>query len=72
MTLIFKESKTMLGKSGLPFTLEEYDEWVDEFKAGYGQPRPGVSAEEVEAELAAIPAAISETYIAEKFIGKKK
>ena len=62
----------MLGKSALPFTLQEYDEWVDKFKAGYGQPREGVSEAEVEREIAQIPRAIRETYLAEKYIGKEK
>ena len=62
----------MLGKSILPFTLGEYDEWVDKFKAGYGQPRPGVSADQVERERAAIPAGIRHTYITEKYLGKKE
>ncbi|MBA7712506.1 hypothetical protein ES703_121483 [subsurface metagenome] len=62
----------MLGKSRLPFTLQEYDEWVDKLESGYGQPRPGVSSEELEAEIAAIPKGLRHTYIVEKYIGREK
>ncbi len=62
----------MLGRSCLPFTLEEYNEWVDKLKAGYGQPRPGVSADQVEAEIAAIPKSLRHTFIVEKHVGKGK
>lgn len=56
----------------LPLTSQEYWKWNDKLEAGYGQPRPGVSAEEVEIELAAIPESIKQTYIFEKYIGKGK
>ncbi len=56
----------------LPFEPEEYLEWTAKFEAGYGQFRPGVSPEQVEKEIAAIPEAIRRTYIAEKYIGREK
>ena len=62
----------MLGKSVLPFTLEVYWEWERKFEAGYGQPRDGVSAEDIESEIASMPRAIRHTYIAEKYIGRER
>jgi len=61
-----------VNKRLLPFSPEEYWEWNEKFEAGYGQLRPGVSTEEVEREIAAIPEKIRGTYIAEKYIGKRK
>ncbi|MBA7700234.1 hypothetical protein ES703_108944 [subsurface metagenome] len=58
-------------RSGLPCSPGEYWEWKEKFEAGYGQPRPGVSPEEVERERAAIPEVIRRTYIAEKYFGKQ-
>ena len=63
---------TLNGRSGLLFTTQEYWEWQARFEGGYGQPRPGVSAEQVEMELAAIPNTIRYTYIFKKYIGNKK
>jgi len=48
----------------------EYDEWKEKFEAGYGHLRDGVTPEEVEVEIAAIPEGMRRTYIAEKYIGK--
>lgn len=53
----------------LPLTPEDYWEWNEKIEGGYGQPRPGVSPEEVEIELAAIPESIRYTYIFRKRIG---
>ena len=62
----------MLGKTDLPFTLEEYFDWKQRLEAGYAQPRPGVSADEIAREIATIPEGISRTYIVEKYIGREK
>jgi len=62
----------MLGKSVLPFTPEEYWQWKEKFAAGYCQPRPGVSSEEVAREIAEIPKGLRHTYIAEKYIGRER
>jgi len=56
----------------LPFTPEQYLMWKEKFEAGYGQLRPGVSSQQVEAEIAAIPDVIRQTYIAAKYIGREK
>ena len=56
----------------LPFTQEEYLEWKEKIEAGYGHPRDGVSAEDIESEIDGMPRAIRHTYIAEKYLGKKK
>jgi len=56
----------------LPFTQEEYLEWKEKFEAGYGQPRPGVIADQVKEEIAVIPEGIRHTYIAQKYLGKEK
>jgi len=60
----------MLGKSALPFSPEEYWEWKEKLEAGYCQPRPGVSADEVEREITEIPKGIRHTHIAERYLGK--
>ena len=65
------EIKTMLGKSVLPFTPDEYWDWKEKLEAGYGQPRAGVSADQVKAELDQIPPAIRKTYIARKYLGNR-
>ena len=56
----------------LPFTDEEYREWKEKLEAGYGQPRPGVSPDQVEGELASIPRAIRYSYLYKKHIGKAR
>ena len=58
----------MSSKTILPFSPEEYWEWAEKLEAGYGQPRPGVSADEVAREIATIPEGIRHTYIAKKYI----
>lgn len=62
----------MSNKTALPFTPEEYWVWKAKFEAGYGQPRPGVGAEEVAREIAEIPEGMRHTYIAEKYLSKEK
>jgi len=52
------------------FTLDEYWDWKEKLEAGYGQPRPGVNDDQVEREIAEIPAGIRQTYVAEKYLGK--
>jgi len=54
----------------VPFTEEEYLEWLEKFKAGYGQPRPGVTVAEALKERLAIPASIRYTYMYGLYISK--
>lgn len=53
----------------LPLTEDEYWAWKAKIEGGYGQTRPGISAEQVEMELAAIPKTIRYSYIFKKYIG---
>ena len=56
----------------LPFDPEEYWQWKEKLEAGYGQPRPGVSSEQVERERAVIPDRLRHTYIMQKYLASKK
>ena len=58
-------------QNNLTLTSDEYWRWNEKLQAGYGQARSGVSAEEVEMELAAIPETIRFTYIFKKYIGNE-
>ncbi len=56
----------------IPFSVEEYLAWVERFEAGYGRPRPDATAKQVAWEIEAIPEAIRDTYLAEKYIGRER